>query len=240
MQDLSHKVLDEIKDKNITPKPKWQFVGRDLLFWSAFAVSVGVGAVAFSAMLDRITHIDWDIYPQLGRGPIIHVFMSLPYLWVVVVVLFSLLAIYNFRHTKEGYRYRPVVVITTSIVISIVGGTALFFAGAGGPIDERVAQRPPLAPFAFEHPRDVWCQPERGLLAGEIEAIDDEEKSFRLRDLTGEPWQVLYFRAVYQIPLFPSEQVKIIGEIIGDHLFQAAEIRPWRAPLRPPSADYGG
>lgn len=233
MQDLRNKVLDEIKNKNITPKPRWQFVGRDLLFWGAFAVSVGVGSVAFGAMLDRITSIDWDIYPQLGRGPILHVFMSFPYLWVVVVALFSLLAIYNFRHTKEGYRYRPIVVITTSIIISIVGGTALFFAGCGGPIDERVAQRPPLAPLAFEHPRDVWGQPERGLLAGEILAIDDEEKSFHLRDLTGEPWQVRYWRAVYQIPLFPSARVKIIGEIIGDHLFEADQIRPWRGMMRP-------
>lgn len=227
MPDLSNKVLDEIKDKNITPKPRWQFVSRDLLFWAAFSVSVGVGAVAVSAMLDRITSIDWDIYPQLGRGPVLHVFMSLPYLWVVVVVLFSLLAIYNFRHTKEGYRYRPVVVITTSVIISLVGGTALFLVGYGGKIDECVVQRPSFA-LTIERPRDVWGQPERGLLAGEIEAIDDEEKSFRLLDLAGEPWQVLYFRAVYQIPLFPDEQVKIIGEIIGDHLFEAAEIRPWR------------
>ncbi len=227
MEDLSHKVLDEIKDKHITPKPKWQFVSRDLLFWGAFAFSVGVGAVAFSAMLDRVTSIDWDIYPQLGRGPVTHVVLSLPYLWVVVVVLFSLLAIYNFRHTKEGYRYRPIIVITTSIVISIVGGTALFLTGFGGQIDEQVAQRPPLGPMMPGHPADVWQKPEMGLLAGQILSVESDSE-LSLRDLLGEPWQVIYTEARFRIPLFPGEQIKIIGEITGEHLFEASSIRPWR------------
>lgn len=227
MQDLSDKIIDEIKSRNITPKPKWQFVGRDLLFWGAFVVSVGIGAVAFSAMLDRISAIDWDIYPQLGRNPVNHVFLSLPYLWAVVVVLFSLLAIHNFRHTKEGYRYRPVAVVTTSIVISLVGGTALFLTGFGGQIDERIAQRPPLGPMMPGHPANVWQHPESGLLAGEILIVENDE-ILNLRDLIGETWRVAYAGARFHIPLLPGGRIKIIGKQTGERLFQAWQIRFWR------------
>ncbi|MFC1617855.1 hypothetical protein ACFL2B_01090 [Patescibacteria group bacterium] len=225
MKKVSDDVLNKIKEEKLCPKAKWKFCVRDAAVWTAFAVSVIIGSFAFSAMLYRLTNEDWEIYSQLGRGPIDHFFMSLPYIWIVLVVFFIMLALYYFKHTKHGYSHKPLIIIGSSVIVALVGGALLFMFGCGQQVDKQLSDRKP-----FIGPRmQMWQNPEQGLLAGEILEIIEDPKQFRLLDFSDKEWQVNYeVEAAPPIKIQKGLRVKIIGQQESDDLFQAQIIKPWR------------
>ncbi len=225
MKDLSNQVIKEIKGKKLHPKSKSHFILKNVLFWCAFVLSIGIGMIAFSAFLFRVMSNDWGIYRHLGRGPLPHFFLTLPYLWIIVMALFALLAIYTFQHTKGWYRHKPIIIITASVVISVVGGTFMFMAGYGDKVD-----------YSFSHPlpgvmsgqhQGAWSHPELGLLGGEIVALEDE-KVFILQDFGEKEWTVIFIGMHLKKPLTVGDEIKAIGEMTGECEFEAVEIRPWR------------
>lgn len=225
MKNVSQQVVNQIKQKHLKPKPRWQFVIKDTIFWSTFVLSIGVGAVAFSGFLYRITSSDWSIYQQLGRGPIPHFFLTLPYLWIALMVGFSILAIYNFRHTKKGYRHKPIIIITVSLVSGIALGTVLFLVGGGHQVDHQLFGRQPMAKVFYEKRLKHWQQPEKGLLSGEIVELESSDWLI-LEDLVGEEWHVVYRKDISSPLIIVGTEVKIVGEIIGEQQFEAERIRP--------------
>ncbi len=225
MKNISQDVLEKIKDKHIAPKPKWQFTAKNIAMWSAFGVSVAIGSLAFSAVLYRVTAEDWGIYQHLGRGPVPHFFMSLPYIWILAVVACGVLAIYNFKHTKRGYCHKPVLVIVSSIVVALVGGTILFVVGFGDHVDRQLSERK-----MFLGPKmQMWQQVDKGLLAGEIESLEFFPEKIIIEDFSDKQWEVIYIvNGLPEQELREGMRVKLIGEEVADNKFNAIEIRPWR------------
>ena len=104
INDASKNILDKIKENKITPKPKWQFRLEQVGIWALAVLSLIIGAKAFAVIIFRLVNNDWEIREHLGRSLLNHALLTLPYLWIIVMVLFILLAYYNARHTKKGYR----------------------------------------------------------------------------------------------------------------------------------------
>jgi len=208
-------------------------MAKDCAFWSVFILSIGIGAVAFSAFLYRVTSSDWDIYHQLGRGPVPHFFLTLPYLWIAVIVGFSFLAIYNFQHTKKGYRHKPIIIIAVSIMSGVVLGTFLFLIGGGHEVDHQLLGRQPMAKVFYDKQMKHWQHPEKGLLGGEI--IDLQSGgTLILLDLDDQEWKVIYREGPLSPILVHGAEVKLLGEIIGEFEFEAYKIRPTRPPAHWP------
>ena len=115
MKNISNEVIKKIKDNNIKPKPRWYFITKNYFIWSIFGISIILGSFAFSMVLFIIKQLDWDIYHYMGDSFLKTVFISLPYLWLIFLILFTGVAYYSFIHTKRGYRFksfqeRPVLV----------------------------------------------------------------------------------------------------------------------------------
>lgn len=232
MSSISEKVLNEIREKKIEPKPRWQFLLKDYLVWSAFTASVIVGAVSFSVIMFVFLSNDWNLYQYLRINPLEHFVFSLPYLWVIFLLLFLALAYYNYKHTQSGYRYETYAIFGISILASIMLGLLFHFAfGIGERIDTALASNLPLYSriHAYCNRQNIWSQPEKGLLAGEIKRIAEDDE-FELEDFKGFVWQVEKDEKALMpggYLIIAGKRVKLIGEKKAEKLFRAREIRAW-------------
>jgi len=232
MGDLGKKVLERIKAEKIEPKPRWQFLLRDCLIWTAFSISVIVGALSFGVILFVFLSNDWDLYKYLQVNPFQHFIFSLPYLWVIVLLVFLALAYYNYKHTKSGYRWEAYYVWGLSILASVILGLLFHFAfGLGEKIDRALSGNLPVYAriHAYCNRKNVWSQPEKGLLAGEVKKIEDDD-GFELEDFKGLAWYVEKDEKLLMpvgFVVVVGRKVKLIGEKRDEKLFRAWEIRTW-------------
>lgn len=231
MKKFCDKVLEKIKEEKITPKPRWQFLLKDYFVWLAFAVSVIVGGLAFCVALSITINNDWDIYHYLSLSPAKHILLSIPYIWIILIFLFLGLSFYNYKHTKGGYRHGAFVVLGLSVVGSVILGLVFNSLGMGRKIDRMFAENIPLYQniHCCCNRKDIWSQPEKGLLAGEVRKIANDDE-FELKDFTGLVWQVEKDEKIIMPVNFViviGRKVKLIGEKRAEKLFWAREIRPW-------------
>lgn len=244
MNKLCDKVLCKIKEEKIEPKPRWFFLARNYFIWTAFLVSVIVGSLAFCVVLAIGFNNDWDIYRHLGRTFFQHVILSLPYLWIVFLLLFLWLAYFNYKHTRKGYQYHTYTVLGLSVISSIVLGSIFFASGMGTRIDRFLDQSIPnfrIVNCCQTHEKD-WDQPEKGLLGGTIKGVVGRN-DFQLEDFSGLIWLVRENEGTVEfepVKIMKGEEVKIIGKKDGENIFWAEEIRPWegKGKARPVRAHF--
>lgn len=230
MDKLCDKVLCKIKEEKIEPKSRWRFLLKDYFIWLAFGASVIVGALAFCVALSSIVDNDWDIYRYLSVSPMKHFLLSLPYLWIVLLVLFLGLAFYNYRHTKGAYRHGTFVVLGLSVVGGLVLGSVFHSFGMGRKIDRMLAKNIPLYQNinCCCNRKNIWTQPGKGLLGGKIISVVNPDR-FEVEDFVGEPWEVEGINVLWRGSAIPRKGIliKIVGEKRENHFFRAREVRSW-------------
>ncbi|MFZ5982690.1 MAG: hypothetical protein ACOYS2_03950, partial [Patescibacteria group bacterium] len=136
MENISDKIIDKIEKDNIHPEPKWKFSLKNFLLISAYLGFALLGALAVSVVLYLVSYTDWDIYDRMGRGFWENILLSLPYVWVALILIFFALAYFNFRNTKRGYKKNPFVILSGSVLGGIFLGALFFNLGVGRIIDE--------------------------------------------------------------------------------------------------------
>lgn len=116
MQEISQDIIRQLESRGAAPIPRWRFILVRSAFWLLSAASVAVGSVAFS--------VGWYVFFDNDglRVSFANLFQVIPYVWIVVLVLFILCAYWGFRQTRKGYRYSASVVVTLIVAASIVGG----------------------------------------------------------------------------------------------------------------------
>lgn len=232
-KNISKNILEAIKSVGIKPKPKWQFLIKDWVIWIFFAITIFIGSLATSIIIYMVKNNDWDLYGRLGY---LFFFRTLPYFWIIILVIFVFLAYYNFKHTKGGYRHKFYIILLAAIIISFLLGTLFYFSGFGRKIETRMQKSLPLYHKMFikrmsEHRRQELLQPDKGILAGTV-IIDDRIDNFELEDFSGKVWTVLFSEALIhglrQIEL--GAELMIVGQKIDESTFRAERIRPWFSP----------
>jgi len=232
MNKLCDKVLCKIKEEKIAPKPRWHFLLKDYFTWIMFVISIIIGALAFCTMLYVFSNNDWDLYKYLHTSVIGHIMLSIPYIWILFLILFLALAFYNYKHTKDGYRHQAYMIMLLSIAGSALLGTFLHTLGMGEAIEDLAANAVPYYEkiTCCSHRKDIWNQPAIGLLGGEIVRIIDS-RDFELKDFNGAIWQVQEDEDTLEfepLKIKAGEEVKMIGEEKKENFFWAREVRPWQ------------
>ena len=231
MDNLGDKVLRKIKEECICPKPRWQFLLKDYFIWLLFLVSLVVGSLAFCVSLHILFTNDWDLYQYLHTSLAGHILISIPYFWIVFLIIFVFIAYYNFKYTKSGYRRETYFVVGLSVVGSLFFGAFLHTLGTGERVEDFVSGNIP----EYEKltccgaRKDIWVQPEKGLLAGEIKEVA-ENFDFDLEDFRGANWHVEKDENTLRHGLLfvaTGNKVKLIGEKKAEHIFRVREIRSW-------------
>jgi len=226
--DVIERTINEIKEKKISPHPRWRFLLKDYTFWVFLGLSIILGAVSISTILFLLTDYDWDIYRYLHTNLFGYILISVPYLWIFILILFTIVAYYNFRHTTIGYRYNAHVMVLISILLSFIIGTIFFFVGINSEVHTTFSKWMPFYNNLAFDKRDIWNNADKGLLSGTIVDIKSDG-SFLLRDFAGEIWYVVYFSPEDSTKWTVSlgMNVKVLGERGKDNIFYIQDIRPW-------------
>lgn len=226
MADLSRKIFEVIREKHLQPKPRWQFLLRDYMIWLFSGLSVILGSLSFSVALSIWN--DYDLGGLKAMRPEFYenIILNLPYFWFGFIALFALLAYYNFKHTKEGYRHQAGLLLAASIFLSIILGAGLHYLGAGRQIDRALHHNFRYYGRMVRHTEDFWMRPEKGFLAGEVVHI--EAGNFRFRDLSRKTWIVDAGEATWHhnLKLQAGLKLRLLGEA-EDGVFRARDIMPW-------------
>jgi len=227
MTDISKKTLEKIKKEQVHPKPRWYFLTRNYFFWLMFALTTLLGGVAFGMILSITTNLDWDVYHYLGLSLPEAVVISLPYLWIALLVFFLFITYYNFIHTRTGYRYRFVVIFLISMLISILLGFGFYQYGWTETVERQLKARIPGYQRMVYTGENQWMHPEKGLLSGTIIKIESANNLIRLRDYLDQEWEIDISQAIVRgnIPLTENLEIKIIGQQLSEHIFEATDIR---------------
>ncbi|MBU2236188.1 hypothetical protein KKA01_03995 [Patescibacteria group bacterium] len=230
MTDSSKKILDKIEKDKIDPKPKWQFRLEQVGLWFLAVFSVLIGSNAVAAIIFRMVNNDWDTLKFLQRSPIGHALTTLPYVWIVVLGLFVLLAYYNTRHTKKGYKYNTYGVVIGAVLASVIVGTVIYSVGFAPRVDRFMESVPGMEKLMHSR-EEIWMHPEKGFVAGEIQQILGGVGIFSIEDLEGQYWVVRPgedYRVHPAVIIVEGEYVRIIGTPKESELFMADQIMPWQ------------
>lgn len=127
MIDFSEKVISALDERSVEPKPRWHFLLKRSVFWSLAALSIFIGGIALSVAFyvfvdnDGLASVQNPRFQDILRD----IAQSIPYVWLIVLGLFTASAYFGFRKTRKGYRYATVKVVSIAILLSMIFGLVL-------------------------------------------------------------------------------------------------------------------
>ncbi|KKP97916.1 MAG: hypothetical protein US25_C0001G0009 [Candidatus Moranbacteria bacterium GW2011_GWE1_36_7] len=228
MTKFSENIIGKIKNDCISPVPKWHFLLKNYAFWVMLVVSVILGSLSFSVIVHIANSGDIDLLDHMHGSLISSAVMMLPYFWLLSVAVFMLVAYCNWKHTKMGYRFKRRWIVLGSFLGSIFLGSIFYAIGMAKEVDGLMTTTIPIYNQSkHDALRELWFQPEKGLLVGKIIEIDEVEEKLVLRDESGKKW-IVDDRAVgWENDELEKRGkiIKVIGLQTGEAYFEAKEIR---------------
>lgn len=230
-KDFGNKVLETIKKENIKPKPRWEFLLKDYFLWALFIISVFVGSISVSIMIFMFS-TDMPAPPP-HTDPIHSLVSNIPYFWLLVLILFLVIAYLNFRYTKSGYRYNTLKVFLASIFLSLIFGSTLHFIGLSHIAERATYERLPFYKNVMEHRAEQMMSPEDGRLGGML--LGQKDNVLELKSFGGQVWLVdiasIEKEKLSALNLEPGIRIMILGDQVSENEFVAEQVMMW---LKPP------
>ncbi len=224
-KNISQIVLEKIQGEGLKPISKKFFSIKKVLFWSAVVISLIIGAFTFSLVLSGLFNNDWDLFNKFGFNFILR---TLPYFWLISLIIFIILGEYYYRKTLLGYRHTIIVVVGAYMASSIIFGTIFYVCRVGDIVETSLSDIAPMYRNIILNRHEVWTHPEDGLLSGKITRVSDGE--IEVIDEFGGVWIIDTTASTSRgkVEMEVGERIKIMGDIIDNNNFNADEIRPWR------------
>lgn len=126
--EFGNKIIERIDAQKIRPLPRWRFVFWRVLFWTFAILSVTVGGLAVGSLI--LLFADYRAHGLLRVSHGLFEFLiPMPYAWLIIFIIFILIARVSIRHTPKGYRYQLIAVLPFSIILSVFLGIIFYTAG---------------------------------------------------------------------------------------------------------------
>jgi heme/copper-type cytochrome/quinol oxidase subunit 2 len=231
-ENLKNTLLNRIEEEHVRPHSRMFFKSRECVIWALWLVSVLVGALAVAISVFVVTHRQYGLYEATHENWFTFMVEVLPFIWVIVFGIMALLAVYNIKHTKKGYRYSITTVLASSIVLSFAGGSALQFFGLGYSIDAILGDQMPMYMSQEKIEHQLWQQPAEGRLIGrQVAATVATSSVVVLQDTTGSRWRIEIQELLpADIQLLASgENVRLLGQTMNEQakVFHACGVFSW-------------
>ena len=229
---LAARIFERIEGDKLTPRPRWEFVFKNYVFWTLGAVAVVLGAFAFAAGVFEVQNAGWS-YATATHPDFLTFFLAVaPFLWIVALVLFISLGYVNIRRTERGYRYPLAVIAIGAVLTSVALGSGLYAAGFGGEIEESLGTHLPFYRPIISEEHEWWLAPQKGLLGGTVISLASTTQRFVLRDFSGRIWSVdtTDLRGNDLIVLSRGGTVRVVGVPTSatSSVFHACFVFPWK------------
>ncbi|HOZ56446.1 MAG TPA: hypothetical protein PLH29_04440 [bacterium] len=222
---FGEELLHKIKDERLQPKPRWQFLLKNYTVWGLGILAMFLGAVSMSLIFYMSNYSESDLYERAGGLFWEKIFLVVPFFWVICLVFFVFVVLYNIKHTKKGYRYPLPFILAFIISTSIILGGIFYVIGFGEKIDDELGQHAPFYDQVMNPHIDFWSQPERGRLMGMI-ISQSGDKEYILVDRENREW--LVFAGSTSQPIDNKIQigrpVRLLGRVRSDNKFNIIEI----------------
>jgi len=224
-------VLGRIEKESLSPRARWQFLAIDCVIWGAWLVTVVLGAMSVAVLLYMGGYAWFALYEATHPNSWTFFFDILPYIWISMFVCMGILAYFNMRHTKRGYKYPLWWMVVSSVVLSVIGGIALHMLGIGYMIDTQMDKTMPNY-VSLEHSEaQVWQHPAEGRLLGVFSTMDEKDELYVFTDTNTQQWsiQTIELRVADRELLSSGSTVRVLGTITDEvqGLFHACGVFPW-------------
>lgn len=188
---LKESVLDRLEREGITPRSRLYWLSYEYAFWGAWLLSVVLGAVALAVLSFTSLYIGYSLYEATHQSFLTFFFDTLPYLWFLAFVGLTLVAYFNLRNTKRGYKYPLYLVVGSSFGFSVLGAMVLHSMGAGYSLDRYMGERLDSYQSRAEFEAQMWQNPLAGRLLGAVKRLDEgDSKRVRFTDVKNEDWDI--------------------------------------------------
>ena len=228
-------ILDEIEKRNVVPIPRWHFLLRRSVFWILAVFSVITGSISMATAI--YVFVDHDfvvdharIVRFLDQQPMIeNIIISIPYLWVMALLLFILVAYYGFRHTKKGYRYPTLRVIVGSMLLSLLLSGLFNLFDVGQVIHRYLIENVRGYGKLVYTNEQRWTQARKGWLGGKVLREDPESHQLIVQDYKKRIWTIDVTETELKpgTVILPGKYLKITGVKTDQLAFHATSIQPW-------------
>ncbi len=229
--DLSLTVLERIEKERLEPVPRWLIMCGEYAIWGLWGTSVLFGAVAISVMLYVSMHAGFAMYEATHDTRLSFFVDVLPFLWILVFIVMALIAYFNLRKTKKGYKYPFWQIVLSSLVCSVVGGGILHAGGIGYLIDTQIGKDMPMFPSLARTEEGMWQSPSKGRILGNVTSETEDAKELIFTDMDGDKWifniSELMSRDI--VLLQSGKRVRVIGVVssTSEMYFHGCAVFPW-------------
>lgn len=234
MSEISKNIVEQIKEGGIKPKPRWQFVLKNALLMTAVVAAIVLGGLVMSLVFMKVADLDWELVSVNGERGLPRIFEVLPLLWMLMLVLVLLLAVWSFEKTDSAYRVRPVWVVLGSVGMSLLLAGLLFLVRGPNLMEDFLRAH---VPVYDQMERDRFARfhlPMMGILPGQVVSFGgDCNCDLTLEDVRDNVWDVNVVpgsqaqRALGRLKV--GQAILMIGEGQTEGQFMAKEIRPKQA-----------
>ena len=223
-KNIEERILDKISKDHIEPKPKWEFLLQNSYFWILGILTISLGALAFSTSIFIFQNIKWEIYKATHNNIFTFTIDFIPFLWVILFIIFIVFTHHIVRKTRNGYKHHMTMVIGLSLFISIALGMFLANVGVGKGVDNNFDGRVPFYHSIEMRNNESWDKPESGLLIGKVTIVGGD---FILTSHDEKNWSLLTNEIDEEIliNLSNGSLVRIIGFEENEH-FHVCGILP--------------
>lgn len=186
--NLAEKIFSRLDKEEIKPVPKWFFIMKDKSFWVLGLLSLLFGSLAIALLIFTFNASDFVIIGLL-RGGLLGILTDwVPFIWIIVFVLFSFFVYENIIHTNKGYRYSVWLILGGVLTASFILGTILYWVGVAEIAEREIGNRVPIYKPLSERHRMMWDVPQRGIFFGQVGEVQKEIDEFSLLGPDGRVW----------------------------------------------------
>lgn len=192
-QNIEQKILEAIKCQKIKPRPKWHFRIREFILWSAFGMFTILSGLAAGAMFYLFSESDWHAYQKLNMNTMQSLISSIPIIWLLVIIVLGIAIYIDLKKTKNFYKRNTWLLLGLSVATIILLGAIGYLINLGEYTENIASKNIPYYGNLVTTKRDLWSQPEKGLLSGIISEISVGTSSeiIKIKDLRDKDWLIV-------------------------------------------------
>jgi hypothetical protein len=225
---ISEKVIEKIRREKAVPRARWKFRLAHAIILTLLFGCLIVGGLALGTVLEIIGEFDLGNVLSRPKGLRLAI-SSLPYVWLICMVIFLALAVAEYLRTRHGYRYRLRNVLGILFIAIAVLGAGFYASGLTFRLENYLENNVPHYGKLTKTPQNFWYQPEEGLIWGRIISNDPGNKLLEIESPGEIFWQVDYSEATIRprVSFQQGENIRAIGKEKGDNNFMAEDIKPF-------------